>query len=160
MYECDCWKMYKTGIIVKHHLLESFPYTMPLREKRLLENIKSGSQFGYVQCDFEVPENLREVFANFPSIFKNINVSRDDIGPFMKEYSEKERLLTQPRKMLKLSYFLENGTIITPLLLFYLDLRLFCKKFYRFVQYTPMKCFNNFVQSAVNARRGGRESKF
>ena len=160
MYECDCWKMYKTGIFVKHHLLESFPYTMPLREKRLLENIKSGSLFGYVQCDFEVPENLREVFANFPSIFKNINVSRDDIGPFMKEYSEKKRLLTQPRKMLKLSYFLENGTIITPLLLFYLDLRLFCKIFYRFVQYTPMKCFNNFVQSAVNARRGGRESKF
>ena len=28
-----------------------------------------------------------------------------------------------------------------------------CTKFHRFVQYTPKKCFNSFVQSAVNARR-------
>ena len=57
--------------------------------------------------------------------------------------------------MLISSYFLENGTIITPLLLFYLELGLVCKKNYRFVQSTPMKCFNNFFQSAVNARREG-----
>ena len=61
--------------------------------------------------------------------------------------------MTQPRRMLKRSYFLENGTIITPLLLLYLELGLVCQKFYRFVQYIPMKCFKNFVQSAVKARR-------
>ena len=55
--------------------------------------------------------------------------------------------------MLISSYFLENGTIITPLLLFYLDFGLVCKKVYRFVEYIPVKCFNNFVQSDVNARR-------
>ena len=32
------------------------------------------------------------------------------------------------------------------------------QKNYRFVQYTPMKCFNHFVQSAVNARREGNEN--
>ena len=32
------------------------------------------------------------------------------------------------------------------------------KKFHRFVQYTPRKCFNNFVQSAVDARRQGDEN--
>ena len=53
---------------------------------------------------------------------------------------------------------MENGTIITPLLLFYLDLEQVCKKNCRFVQYTPMKSFNNFVQSAVNARREGDEN--
>ena len=60
--------------------------------------------------------------------------------------------------MLKSSYFLENGTIITPLLLFYLDLGLVCMKIYRFVQYIPVKCFNQFVQSAMNARREGEEN--
>ena len=70
----------------------------------------------------------------------------------MKDYAEKEGLLSQPRKMLISSYFLENGTLITPLLLFYLDLGLVCKKVYRFVEYTPVKCFNKFVQSAVDAR--------
>ena len=56
------------------------------------------------------------------------------------------------------SYFLENGTLITLLLLFYLELGLVCKKIYRFVEYTPVKCFNEFVQSAVDARRERQEN--
>ena len=76
----------------------------------------------------------------------------------MKEYAEKEGLLSQPRKMLISSYFLKNGTPITPLLLFYLELGLVCKKYYRFVEYIPVKCFNKFEQSAVNAHREGDEN--
>ena len=69
----------------------------------------------------------------------------------MKDYAEKQGLLCQPLKMLISSYFLENGTLITPLLIFYLELGLVRKKIYRFFEYIPVKCFNNFVQSAVNA---------
>ena len=76
----------------------------------------------------------------------------------MKDYAEKRGLLSQPRKMLISGCFLENGTLITPLLLFYLELGLVCKKIYRFVEYIPVKCFNKFVQSAVNARREGDEN--
>ena len=102
-----------------------------------------------------MPEELTKKFANFPPIFKNTNVGRHDIGLLMKDYAEKEGLLCQPGKMLISSYFLENGTLITPLLLFCLELGLVCKKIYRFVEYIPVKCFNNFVQAAVNARREG-----
>ena len=158
MYECEWWQLYKTNVVVKQQLRQSFPYKIPLSEERLLERIKNGSLFGYVQCDIEVPPELREQFANFPPIFKNINVGRDDIGSFMKNYAEQEGLLSQPRRMLISSYSLENGTLITPLLLFYLSLGLVCKKIYRFVQYTPKKCFNKFVQSAVDARREGDEN--
>ena len=52
---------------------------------------------------------------------------------------------------------LKNGTMITPLLLFYLHLGLECTKIHQFVQYTPKKCFSSSVQSAVNARRQGAE---
>ena len=117
--------------------------------------MRSGKLFGYVQCDIEVPEELKKKFANFPPIFKNTNVCRHDNGSLMQDYAEKEGLLCQPRKMLISSYFLENGTLITPLLLFYLELGLVYKKIYRFVEYTPVECFNNFVHSAVNARREG-----
>ena len=144
--------------VLKNILRESFPYKRPLRAESLLEQIRSGKCFGYVQCDIEVPEELKEKFANFPPIFKNTNVGRRDIGSLMQHYAEKQGLLCQPRKMLISSYFLENGTIITPLLLFYLDFGLLCKKIYRFVEYTPVKCFNNFVQSAVDARREGDEN--
>ena len=123
-----------------------------------MQQIIDGRVFGYVQCDIEVPEHLRDYFSNFPPIFKNTVVSRDDIGDLMKEYAEKEGVMPQPRRMLISSFILTNGTIITPLLLFYLKLGLVCKKIHRFVQYTPRKCFNNFVQSAVEARRQGDEN--
>ena len=55
--------------------------------------------------------------------------------------------------MLIWSFILSNGTIITPLLLFYLKFGLVCKKIHQFVQYTSRKCFDIFVQSAVDARR-------
>ena len=70
----------------------------------------------------------------------------------MREYAEKENIMPQPRRMLISSFVLANGTIITPLILFYLKLGLVCNEIHRFVQYTPRKCFNNFVQSAVDAR--------
>ena len=119
--------------------------------------IRSGQLFGYVQYDIEVPEELKKKFANLPPIFKNKNVGRHDIGSLMQDYAEKEGLLCQPRKMLISSFFLENGTLVTPLLLFYLELGLVCKKIYRFVEFTPVKCFNRFVQSAVHDRREGDE---
>ena len=112
---------------------------MPLREERHLENVKFGSRIGYVQCDIEVLENLPESFAKFPTIFKNINIGRDDFGPFMVEYSEKEGFFAQPRRTLVSSFFLEKRTINAPLLVCYPDLWLVCKKVFCLVQYTPMK---------------------
>ena len=158
MWECEWWSLYKTDASVKSHLREVFPYKRPLTEEQLLQGIIDGQRFGYVQCDIEVPEHLRSYFSNFPPIFKNTVVSREDIGTLMRKYAEKENIMTQPRKMLISSFVLTNGTIITPLLLFYLNLGLVCKKIHRFVQYTPRKCFNNFVQSAVDARRQGDEN--
>ena len=157
-WECEWWNLYKTTTCVKEHFRESFPYKRPLSEETQLEQIRSGKLFGYVHCDIEVPEELKKNFSILPLIFKNANVSLHDIGLLMKDYAEKEGLLCQPRKMLISSYFLENGTLITPKLLFYLDLGLVCTKIYRFVEYIPIKSFENFVQSAVNARLEGDEN--
>ena len=76
----------------------------------------------------------------------------------MKNYAEENGLMKNPQRMLISSFKLKNGTIITPLLYFYLNLGLQCTKIYRFVKYTPRKCFNNFVQSVVDARREGDEN--
>ena len=156
--ECDWWNLYKTTTCVKEHLRESFPYKRPLGEDRLLEQIGSGKLFGYVQCDIGVPEELKKNFDDFPPMFKNTNVGRHDNGLLMKDYAEKEGLLCQPQKLLISSSFLENGTVITPRLLFHLDLDLVCKKTYRFVEYIPVKFSNKFVQSTVKACREGYEN--
>ena len=52
--------------------------------------------------------------------------------------------------MLLSSYELTNGTIITSLQLFYLELGLVCTKISRFVEYTSTQRFITFVQSALN----------
>ena len=145
MCECEWWNLYKTTTCVKEHLRESFPYKCPLREERLLEQTRSGKLFGYVQCEIEVAEDLKKKFASFSPTFKKTNVCRHDIGLLMKDYAEKEGHLCQPRKKLISSCFRENGTLIFPLLLFYLDL-------------VPVKGFNKFVQPPVKARREGDEN--
>ena len=156
-WECKWWRLYKTDASVKSHLRENFPYKRYLSKEQLLQRIIDGQHFGYVQCDFEVLEQLRDHFSNLPPLFKSTVVSRDDFGNLMKEYAEKEGIMPQPTRMLISSFILTNGTIITPLLLFNLKLGLVCTKIHRFVQYTPRKCFNNFVQSAVDApRQGGK----
>ena len=76
----------------------------------------------------------------------------------MKTYAEEEGIMSQPRKMLISSFTLQNGTLITPLLLFYLQLGLVVTKIHCFVEYTPKKDFNSFVQAAVDARRKSDEN--
>ena len=158
MWECERWRLYKANTNVKLHIRENCPYRRSLTEQPLLEGIKKGSLLGYFQCDIEVPENLRVNFANCPPIFKITLVSKNDIGDLMETYAEEVGIMSQPQKMLISSFTLQNGTLITPLLLFYLQLGLVSTKIHCFVEYTPKKCFNSFVQSAVDARRKSDEN--
>ena len=129
MWECKWWNLYKTTTCVKEHLERIISVQTTSTEGKEPVGTKGSSKlFGYVQCDIEVPEELKKKFANFPTIFSNTNVGRHDIESLMQDYAEKEGLLCQPRKLLISSYFIENGTLNTPLLLFYLELGLVCKK--------------------------------
>ena len=123
-----------------------------------MQKIKSGRLFGYVQCDLKVPEHLKAYFGNFPPSLKDTVVSRIDIGDLKEKYAEEEGIMSQLRRILLSSFHLNKGTIITLLLFFYLHLGLECSKNHRFVHYTAKKCFNSFVQSAVNARRQREEN--
>ena len=135
--------------------------TLPIKylflQTPFLAKIKNRSFFGYAQCDLVVPDELKSKFAIFPPIFKNTEVGRKDIGDYMKKNAIENEKLKHSQRMLIYSFKLENGTVITALFNSYLELRLQCTKTYRFVQYTPQKCFNNFVQSVVDARREGDE---
>ena len=51
MWECEWCNHYKITSRVKDHLRDSFPHKRPLREEKLLEQIRSLKLFGYVQCD-------------------------------------------------------------------------------------------------------------
>ena len=98
-------------------------------------------------------------FCQIYPIFKNTVVSRNDIGYLMKEYAEKEDIMSQPRRMLILGFHLKKKKLfITPLLLYYLHLGLECTEILQFVQYSPKKWLSSFVESAINARRQGDQN--
>ena len=83
---------------------------------------------------------------------------KNDIGDLMKTYAEEERIMSQPQKMLISGFTLQNGTLNTPLLLFNLQLGLVATKRHHFVEYTPKKGFNSFVQAALDGRRKNDEN--
>ena len=92
IWECDWWESCKTNDKIKNHVRTHFPYKSPLSIDSLLVKIKDGSLFGYVQCDLVVPDVLKSKFANFPPIFKNNEVGRNNIGDYMKNYAIENKM--------------------------------------------------------------------
>lgn len=60
-----------------------------MSEESILQAVLDEKLFGVLEVDMEVPDVLKSKFAEMPPIFKNIDVSRDDIGDHMKAYAGK-----------------------------------------------------------------------
>ena len=117
--------------------------------------VKDGSLFGLVQCDIRVPEHLYDYFSEMPPIFKNAQVSREDVGDFMNDYAKRHKLLSQPRRTLISSYFGRNILLTTPLLQWYLQHGLVVDDIQQVIEYQPQRCFKAFGETVSDARRKG-----
>ena len=62
-------------------------------EPEILEAVQNDTLFGVVECDLHVPDHLKPHFSEMPPIFKNTEISRDDIGPFMKAFAEEHNIM-------------------------------------------------------------------
>ena len=58
-------------------VLQHFPV---LSSEKLLSEICNDNYFGAAVCDGSVPEHLKPFFAEMPPVFKNVNVTVDDVG--------------------------------------------------------------------------------
>jgi G:T-mismatch repair DNA endonuclease (very short patch repair protein) len=126
-----------------------------LTEEEILDAVKSGELFGLVECDIHVPEELHSHFAEMQPIFKNVNITRDDIGETMRAYAEENNIMRQPRRSLVGSYKGEKILLATPLLQWYMEHGLVVTTVYQVVQYWPDSCFAQFGEEVSNARRAG-----
>ena len=63
-----------------------------MSEDSILQAVMDEKLFGALEVDFHVPDDLKSKFAEMPPIFKNIDVSRDDIGDHMKVYAEEKNM--------------------------------------------------------------------
>ncbi|XP_072043754.1 uncharacterized protein [Amphiura filiformis] len=102
-----------------------------------------------------VPDNLKPYFEEMTPIFKNVNISVDDIGPFMANYAEEHEIMTTARRSLIGSMFGEKVLLATPLLKWYLTHGLEVTHIYQVVEYLPKACFKAFGNAVSDARRAG-----
>ena len=145
MWECD-WK----------ELRDPPPrQKWKMTQNEILTAVIDGTLFGMVECDVRVPDNLREHFAEMQPIFKNTTVTRDDIGPFMRQYAEEHDIMSAPRRMLVGSFHGDKILLATPLLRWYLAHGLVVDRVYQVVDYEPNPCFRRFGESVSAARRAG-----
>ena len=126
-----------------------------MTQQQIIAAVVDGTLFGMVECDVRVPEHLQDHFAEMQPIFKNTTVTRDDIGPFMRQYAEEHDIMSTPRRMLVGSFHGIKLLLATPLLRWYLAHGLVVDRVYQVVSYEPNPCFQRFGESISAARRAG-----
>ena len=126
-----------------------------MTQQQIITAVVDGRLFGMVECDLHVPEHLQDHFAEMQPIFKNATVTRDDIGPFMRQYAEEHDIMSTPRRMLVGSYRGDKILLTTPLLQWYIAHGLVVDRVYQIIEYEPKPCFQNFGDSVSAARRAG-----
>ena len=87
----------------------------------ILNAVRNEKLFGCIEYDIHVPEHLRDKFSEMCPILKNTDISRDDIGEFMKTYAEENDIMSRPRRSLIGSMVGEKILLVTPLLKWYLE---------------------------------------
>ena len=155
---CECeWKEVRHESDVKTFLTPSSRPRRTMTQQQILAAVVDGTLFGMVECDVRVPEELQDYFSEMQPVFKNASVTRDDIGPFMRQYAEEHEILSKPRVMLVGSFRGVKILLATPLLRWYLAHGLVVDIVYQIIEYEPNPCFRRFGESVSTARRAGDE---
>jgi len=158
-WQCEWYREKKTNPTIQQfiedHLRRPLDKKQTMTENEVLKLVRDGTLFGCVECDIHVPDHLRERFSEMCPIFKNVEISREDIGEYMREFAEKRNIMKQPRKSLIGSNHGTKILLATPLLKWYLEHGLVVTKVYQVIEYTPEACFKPFGDAVSNARRAG-----
>ena len=128
-----------------------------LTQDQIIQYIKDGHLFGFVECDIEVPDHLKEYFSEMTPIFKNVDVCFDDVGEFMQNYAKD--IKDVPRCLLIGSYFGKKIGLTTPLLKWYLEHGLVITRIYITVEYIPNAAFISFMTQIAQCRLEGDRDK-
>lgn len=159
LWECEWRRLKKTNHAVKEFLTTKFQRPMDkyktLTQAQILQAVLDEKLFGVVECDICVPEHLKEKFSEMTPIFKNVEISREDIGDYMRGFAEENKIMPRLRRSLIGSYFGKKVLLATPLLKWYLEHGLQVTRIYQVVEYTPSPCFKPFGEAVSNARRDG-----
>ena len=154
LWECQ-WKAQQQSerLSNKYHYPGEEKYR--LTENEILEMVKDGTMFGALEVDIEVPDHLKDKFSEMTPIFKNVDVTQDDIGEYMRNYLDSKGTRFPDTRYLIGSMFGKKILLITPLIKWYLEHGLIVTKVHQVVQFQPKRCFQHFANQVSDDRRAG-----
>ena len=80
---------------IKAYLKQHRTYThfkKYLTQNQIVQYIQDACLFGFVECNIEVPDHLKDYFSEMTPIFKNTEVSLNDVGQHMQEYAKEHNI--------------------------------------------------------------------
>ena len=137
-----------------------------ITENEILEAVANGRLFGMVECDIRVPDEWPsyfrhptmtpyQYFEEMSPLFCTTDVPFDLIGEHMQDHVRRSELSEKPRRLLVGGMRARQMLIATPLLKWYLQHGMIVTKIYQVVEFTPHRCFREFVKDVSDGRRLG-----
>ena len=87
MWECTFRQLKRTDHELQRFIATEVRRTLDrvqiMSPQRILSEVRNERLFGCVEVGIHVPPHLKEKFSEMCPIFKNTNISREDIGEYM-----------------------------------------------------------------------------
>ena len=100
MWECEWRQLKRTNRELQRFIATEVRRTLDkvkiMSAERILSEVRHERLFGCEEVDIRVPEHLKEKFSERCPIFKNTEISLEDIGEYMKAYAEEHKIMAQP----------------------------------------------------------------
>ena len=161
VWECDWRRCVTASPELRAFLAAFFKATYGCKREAnwttesIVNRVLADQLFGFVECDIHVPSEKWEYFKEMSPIFKNTEVSRDDLDGHMKTFAQEEGFLKRPQRYLVGSMKGEKILLLTELLKWYLNKGLVVTRVYRVVEYERNALFRQFGLSITESRRQG-----
>lgn len=157
-YECR-WNSLKKDPYTKQ-FIEKITYRemseqKTMTESEIIDAVREDRFYGFVEVDISVPSELTHKFQEMPPIFKNVNISRNDLSDHMRAFAEANKIMPQPQRSLIGSMFGKKILILTTLLKWYLQHGLVVSNVYQVIQFQGKECFSKFGKTICDIRREG-----
>ena len=130
-------------------------------ESELLDGIKSGKFYGFLECTVSSPPDVLENMADYPPVIKRIWVKDEHLTDYMKGQIayEKPHLKKFERETVVQCFNAEKHLLLSDWAQFYMANGLKISNVTRFVQYLPKKALLPFAQHVTEMRIAAEKVK-
>ena len=149
-FDANALYLYALGgnmLVGDHKIVEYYP--------EILDDVINDKFFGVVECNIRVPEELRDYFQEFTPIFKNVDITYNDVSEETKAQVKENY---KSRKLIG-SMFGTKMLFHTDLLKWYMKHGLIVDNVSLIVSYHKSRPFKSFMEEVSEARRKGDISK-